>query len=89
MPAAPDPEKPITFWSAVSLGVGAMIGAGIFALLGEAGTIAGNAVYLSFIAGGLIGNQIGAGPITTTRRAPFSCRARIVGASSLKTSALS
>ncbi|MEZ4355237.1 MAG: APC family permease [Myxococcota bacterium] len=54
MPAAPDPEKPITFWSAVSLGVGAMIGAGIFALLGEAGTIAGNAVYLSFIAGGLI-----------------------------------
>jgi amino acid transporter len=47
-------DKPMTFWAAVSLGVGAMIGAGIFALLGEAGTIAQSAVYLSFIAGGMI-----------------------------------
>ena len=31
-----------------------MVGAGIFALLGEAGTIARSAVYLSFIAGGTI-----------------------------------
>jgi len=31
-----------------------MIGAGIFALLGEAGAIAGSGVYLSFIAGGVI-----------------------------------
>lgn len=46
--------KPIGFWSAVSLGVGTMIGAGIFALLGEAGAIAGSAVYLSFIIGGVI-----------------------------------
>ena len=29
--------KPIGFWSAVLLGMGAMIGAGIFALLGQAG----------------------------------------------------
>lgn len=50
----PTSDKPMTFWSAVSLGVGAMIGAGIFALLGEAGTIARSAVYLSFIAGGMI-----------------------------------
>jgi amino acid transporter len=46
--------KPVSFWAAVSLGVGAMIGAGIFALLGEAGAISGNAVYLSFIIGGVI-----------------------------------
>lgn len=44
----------MTFWSAVSLGIGAMIGAGIFALLGEAGTIAGSAVYISFVVGGVI-----------------------------------
>ncbi len=45
-------EKPMDFWSAVSLGMGAMIGAGIFALLGEAGAIAGIATYISFIVGG-------------------------------------
>lgn len=47
-------NKPIGFWSAVSMGIGAMVGAGIFALLGEAGAISGNAVYLSFILGGII-----------------------------------
>ena len=48
-------QKPIGFWSAVSMGIGAMVGAGIFALLGEASAIAGSAVYISFIAGGIIG----------------------------------
>jgi len=47
-------SKPIGFWSAVSMGVGAMVGAGIFALLGEASAISGSAVYISFIIGGLI-----------------------------------
>ena len=47
-------QKPIGFWSAVSMGIGAMVGAGIFALLGEASAIAGSAVYISFIAGGII-----------------------------------
>ncbi len=46
--------KPVSFWGAVSLGMGAMIGAGIFALLGEAGAISGSAVYLSFVIGGII-----------------------------------
>lgn len=46
--------KTIGLWSAISLGAGAMVGAGIFALLGQASAIAGSAVYLSFIAGGLI-----------------------------------
>lgn len=47
-------KKPIGFWSAVSMGIGAMVGAGIFALLGEASAISGSAVYLSFIIGGVI-----------------------------------
>ncbi|MCF6340156.1 MAG: APC family permease [Sulfurimonas sp.] len=47
-------KKPIGFWSAVSMGVGAMVGAGIFALLGEASAISGSAVYISFIIGGII-----------------------------------
>ncbi len=46
--------KPIGFWSAVSMGIGAMVGAGIFALLGEASAISGSAVYISFIIGGII-----------------------------------
>jgi amino acid transporter len=47
-------NKPIGFWSAVSMGIGAMVGAGIFALLGEASSISGSAVYISFILGGII-----------------------------------
>ncbi len=46
--------KPIGFWSAVSMGIGSMVGAGIFALLGEASAISGSAVYLSFVIGGVI-----------------------------------
>ena len=47
-------QKPIGFWSAVSMGIGAMVGAGIFALLGEASAIAGSGVYISFIVGGIV-----------------------------------
>lgn len=47
-------KKPIGLWSAVSMGIGAMVGAGIFALLGEASSISGSAVYISFIIGGVI-----------------------------------
>ncbi len=39
---------------AVFIGVGAMVGAGIFALLGEAGAIAKSAVWLSFLIAGII-----------------------------------
>ncbi len=41
----------VTFWSAVAMGIGAMVGAGIFALLGTAGSIAGSAVWISFAIG--------------------------------------
>ena len=46
--------KPIGIWSAVAIGIGGMIGAGIFSILGIATTIAGNLVYISFIFGGAI-----------------------------------
>jgi len=44
----------ISFWSAVAMGIGSMVGAGIFALLGEAGAIASSAVWISFVVGGVI-----------------------------------
>jgi amino acid transporter len=47
-------DKPMTVSAAAALGVGSMVGAGIFALMGEAGSIAGSAVYLSFLAAGVI-----------------------------------
>jgi len=47
-------RKSFGLWSAVFLGIGSMVGAGIFVLLGEAGAIAGNLVWVSFILGGII-----------------------------------
>ena len=44
----------ISFSSAVSLGVGTMIGAGIFALLGQAGNMAGSPVWIFFLLSGFI-----------------------------------
>lgn len=46
--------KKIGFWAAVSIGIGGMVGAGIFSILGVATQISGNAVYLSFIIAGLV-----------------------------------
>ncbi|HEX5827602.1 MAG TPA: APC family permease [Candidatus Limnocylindrales bacterium] len=53
-PAAPATGGTMSASRATFLGVGAMVGAGIFALLGEAGAVAGSAVWLSFLLGGLI-----------------------------------
>ena len=39
---------------AAFLGIGAMVGAGIFALLGAAGEVAGAAVWLSFLLAGVV-----------------------------------
>ncbi len=47
-------ERTLSVSRATFLGVGAMVGAGIFALLGEAGKVAGSAVWVSFLIGGLI-----------------------------------
>jgi amino acid transporter len=44
----------ISMFGAAFMGVGAMVGAGIFALLGQAGAIAGTAVWISFLIAGAI-----------------------------------
>ena len=44
----------MTVRGAAFLGIGAMVGAGIFALLGEAGAVAGSAVWLSFLLAGIV-----------------------------------
>ncbi|TFH04157.1 MAG: amino acid permease, partial [Methanosarcina sp.] len=41
-------------WATASIGVGAMVGAGIFSIFGTAVLISGNAVYISFIIAGVV-----------------------------------
>jgi L-asparagine transporter-like permease len=54
-PIASAPEKKyLSVRQAAFIGVGAMVGAGIFALLGAAGEVAGAAVWLSFLIAGVI-----------------------------------
>jgi amino acid transporter len=48
------PAKRLSTRQAAFIGVGAMVGAGIFALLGAAGEVAGAAVWLSFLIAGVI-----------------------------------
>ncbi len=52
-------QKSFGLWSAIFLGIGSMVGAGIFVLLGEAGAIAGNLVWFSFVLGGIIALSAG------------------------------
>lgn len=47
-------NKAFGFWSAVFLGIGSMVGAGIFIVIGEAGAIAGKLVIVSFLIAGVI-----------------------------------
>jgi amino acid transporter len=49
----------MTVRGATVLGIGAMIGAGIFALLGEAGAVAGAGVWISFLIGGVVAALLG------------------------------
>ena len=48
------PHAGMTVRQAAFIGVGAMVGAGIFSLLGPAGEVAGAAVWLSFVIAGMI-----------------------------------
>ena len=47
-------ERTITVRGAIALGIGSMVGAGIFALMGEAAALAGSAVWFSFLLAGII-----------------------------------
>ena len=53
-PETTDKKRTIGLRGAVFIGIGSMVGAGIFALFGEAGAIAGAAVWVSFLVGGVI-----------------------------------
>jgi amino acid transporter len=53
-PAPGRSSAAMTVRQAAFIGVGAMVGAGIFALLGEAGAVAGSAVWISFVLAGAI-----------------------------------
>jgi amino acid transporter len=66
------PHPKLTLRGAVFLGVGAMVGAGIFALLGEAGAIAGAAVWISFLIAGLISLALGYAFVKLGARYPSS-----------------
>src|SRR6478735_5669833 len=58
--AAPvEGERTLSLRGATVLGVGSMVGAGIFALLGEAGAVAGAAVWISFLIGGIVAGLLG------------------------------
>jgi amino acid transporter len=48
------PQRYLSVRQAAFIGVGAMVGAGIFALLGAAGEVAGAAVWLSFLLAGFV-----------------------------------
>ena len=61
-PAPPRPRRravSLSVRGAAFLGIGAMVGAGIFALLGEAGVVAGSAVWLSFLLAGIVAALLG------------------------------
>jgi amino acid transporter len=62
----------MTLRGAVFLGIGAMVGAGIFALLGEAGAVAGAAVWISFLIAGLISAALGYALVKLGVRYPSS-----------------
>src|SRR3954447_7402631 len=72
--AATDTSKParMSVRGALFLGVGSMVGAGIFALLGEAGAVAGAAVWISFLLAGLVAGLIGYTAVKLGVRYPSS-----------------
>jgi len=57
---------------AAFLGIGAMVGAGIFALLGEAAVVAGSAVWLSFLLAGTVAALLGYNVVKLGVRFPSS-----------------
>src|SRR5687768_1486492 len=62
----------MTVRGAAFLGIGAMVGAGIFALLGEAGAVAGSAVWLSFLLAGVVAGLLGYSVVKLGVRFPSS-----------------
>ena len=70
--AAPAAKAQLSVRGAAVLGVGAMVGAGIFALLGQAGEVAGSAVWLSFLLAGAMSATLGYTLVKFAMRWPSS-----------------
>lgn len=68
----PAPQSHLTVRGAITLGVGAMVGAGIFALLGQAGEVAGSAVWISFLLAGTMSAALGYTLVKFAMRWPSS-----------------
>ena len=88
-PGSDAPQQGLTVLGAAFLGVGAMVGAGIFALLGQAGAVAGAAVWISFLLAGGIAALLGYVVVKLGVRYPskggfvsYSSRRSATGASS-------
>ena len=58
-PVAEPVRATMSVRGATFLGIGSMVGAGIFALLGEAGAVAGAAVWISFLLAGIVAGLLG------------------------------
>jgi len=52
--SAPKLKRDITFFSAVVYGIGIILGAGVYALIGEAAGMTGNSLWLSFVVGAFV-----------------------------------
>jgi len=52
-------KREIGFWEATVYGIGLILGAGIYALIGEAAGMAGNALWMSFVLGALAASFTG------------------------------
>src|SRR4030043_2481988 len=55
----PSLRREIGLFEAVAFGVGTILGAGIYALIGPASGLAGNAVWVSFVIGAVISSFTG------------------------------
>jgi amino acid transporter len=62
----------MTVRGAAFLGIGAMVGAGIFSLIGEAGAVAGSAVWISFLLAGVVAALLGYNVVKLGVRYPSS-----------------
>lgn len=72
MSKAPATQSQLSVRGAVVLGIGAMVGAGIFALLGQAGDVAGSAVWISFLLAGTMSVALGYTMVKFAMRWPSS-----------------
>lgn len=55
MKSKPSAAKPaMNLWSVTALGIGAMVGAGVFAVMGQAALVAGSLTYVAFLLGGVV-----------------------------------